>query len=323
MGQRETNELIRFACGENGSTRYADTTLHSSLNVGCIQVLTDATFDTLTDVPRGHRVSGPLDGAETERRQHCCLQPAGVMWRRIRNLLKRLIMLALSVGPRNNPGASAGLKDGLLAWYNFEANGNDSHTTARNLTVAGTPTYAAGKVNNAAFLDGSAELLFWRSDEVLQTPGPRTWAGWVYFDDLLADYSIAAIVNDSTANLLRLALDSANTRLKLYTPDGNITKGTIAATTWYFVVVTFNPATNTWTLDVNNSGTPASINDSIPSPSAAGDVFVMGVDGNGDAVYINTLKGGLDSWGFWGRILTAAELTSLYNSGNGKAYADL
>lgn len=48
MGQHATNDYIRAAIGEHGGTRFADTDAHTGGDWLAIQVLTDATFDTLT-----------------------------------------------------------------------------------------------------------------------------------------------------------------------------------------------------------------------------------------------------------------------------------
>ena len=231
-------------------------------------------------------------------------------------------MLCLSIGPKNDPGA-ASIKDGLLAWYDFE-NANDSHTTGRTLIAGENVVYGPN-----GLLDKSANMLAANNDflvydgPVLGPRGPRTWAGWVYFDDLSANHSVLAAIDSSAANIFKLAHTTAATgSLRLFTPDANATKGTFLANEWVFVAVKYDPSTNNWTLDVNDSGTPATAADSVPTV-AADDDFLFGAIGDGDANYIQAINGRLDSWGVWGRLLTAAELTSLYNTGNGKKYSTL
>ena len=65
------------------------------------------------------------------------------------------------------------------------------------------------------------------------------------------------------------------------------------------------------------------VNGSLVSTKTAGMVystakpFVIGADGDTTARYYN---GMIDEVGIWNRILTATEVTELYNSGSGKQY---
>ncbi|MDD5103330.1 MAG: LamG domain-containing protein, partial [Candidatus Peribacteraceae bacterium] len=90
--------------------------------------------------------------------------------------------------------------------------------------------------------------------------------------------------------------------------------------TWYFITVNFTRVGNV-TLYINGvskktvdiSALAASVNSSEP--------FVLGADTQ--ASLYRCFNGVLDSFSFSSRILTADEITWLYNSGNGRVYRDI
>ncbi|PWU16968.1 MAG: hypothetical protein C5B50_12260 [Verrucomicrobia bacterium] len=61
-------------------------------------------------------------------------------------------LLAAAASPRG----LAQLDQGLIAWYQFNGNGNDSSGNANNATAHGSPTYVPGPVGEATCLDGGS-----------------------------------------------------------------------------------------------------------------------------------------------------------------------
>lgn len=51
----------------------------------------------------------------------------------------------------------ADIKAGTLAFYRLESDGTDSSGNGRTITMTASPTFAAGKVNNAVTFDGSTQ----------------------------------------------------------------------------------------------------------------------------------------------------------------------
>ena len=91
-----------------------------------------------------------------------------------------------------------------------------------------------------------------------------------------------------------------------------------AAATWFFLVLWFDTTANTWNMTVNNSTTSSAATGSN-APSTSTTAFTFGAHAGPGAYY----DGRLDQWGFWKRVLTSAEKTYLYNSGNGRTYAEI
>lgn len=81
--------------------------------------------------------------------------------------------------------------------------------------------------------------------------------------------------------------------------------------TWYFVVITYQHATSTWRIGVND-GIPTAGVDAVTTTA---DLF--GIGGN------PTIDGFIDEFAIWDRNLTAGELTELYNNGDGMSYEDV
>jgi hypothetical protein len=95
------------------------------------------------------------------------------------------------------------------------------------------------------------------------------------------------------------------------------TLGSPSLSTWYFVVCWHNQAAATINICVNDGAVDSAARTAAISDTAAG--FIIGADG------FNTtnapVDGRIDEVGFWKRVLSAAEITELYNSGSGRNYA--
>lgn len=230
-------------------------------------------------------------------------------------------MLCLSIGMKQNPGDSAGIKDSLLAWWDFQTDGGDSHSTNRDLTLFDTPTFAAGKVGNAMSVTVAAANYAGSSDLVLTPKGPRTWAGWIYYADVTYDYPSFVMQAQSAGTLAKVAVvPGTPTQLALVINGSTASPltaevGPIVAETWYFLVVTYDGAGN-WTINLDN-GTAQALVDAPVTPNEDSG-FLLG-NSPGEIL----ANASFDSIGVWGRILTAAEQTALYNEGTGLAYAGL
>ncbi len=71
--------------------------------------------------------------------------------------------------------------ENLVAYYTFEGNVNDSSGHGHNGTIVGSPTYAAGYVNQAIALDGANDYVTVESVGI-DPCEPRSIAGWVKAD---------------------------------------------------------------------------------------------------------------------------------------------
>lgn len=226
------------------------------------------------------------------------------------------------------------LTDNLIVYYKCdEASGNllDAHSVGPyDLTDNNTVTSAAGKINTARQFTAANSESFSRADNAALSTGDIdfTWAGWAYFDSAPGGGNGHTLVSkwDIPGTQREYALvweNSGTSRLRFYVSSDGLanshvdadTLGVPSTGTWYFVVAWHDSVNNTINIQVND-GTVDSL------------AYSSGVrDGTG-ALYFGSLNdfasyyhdGRMDEWGFWKRVLTGAERTSLYNGGAGLAY---
>lgn len=95
--------------------------------------------------------------------------------------------------------------------------------------------------------------------------------------------------------------------------------GTIAEDTWYFIEVTYDHTTEVLSIALDR-GTPATRTSTPPNEEGiTADMRVGGTYGTG----INDFQGQISLIGFWERVLSSAELNTVYNAGIGTLYDDL
>ncbi len=231
-------------------------------------------------------------------------------------------------GSGTNPGTS-----NLEAWWNFEANGNDSSGNSRTLSNADLAlSYTTGLVGNAADSTAGNRYYLFRSDEAWMTPGGAFSIGaWVKFSDgqsgavqgIIGQFGGAGnrayYMRATSVGSIGFVVSSDGTATTSVASSVTATNG---ATGWYFVVGVFVPSTSltiyvgtgsSITTDTNTTSIPAGIH---PSSS----VFNVGTSENTSA---NTLIGQTDSAFFYSKALTADDVTWLFNGGAGRAFADL
>lgn len=222
-------------------------------------------------------------------------------------------------------GAPSALLTGLVSYWNLnETSGTraDSHGS-NDLTDNATVGNNTGKVSNAAdFVSANSEFLSHASNSDLQTGDiDFTFALWFYRTGSGSQVILAKDVDGSREYTLDVTGGGA---LRWYYSGGGevtfneISSATsISTDTWYFVVVWHDAAGNTWNIQVNN-GTADSIGTSGNAPPSASAVFEIGA-----REYVGAegfFDGRVDEVGFWKRVLTTDEKTSLYNSGSGTTY---
>lgn len=215
-------------------------------------------------------------------------------------------------------GSSSSLLDGLISYWKLdEASGTAVDSTGTNdLTAVNNPVATTGKIGNARqFVSASNQYL-----EVADNPSLNlqtiTWAGWVNLTTL----ALATIAGKAAVGLYewflryysstgRFQLLAAPNNVNLYTASAD-NFGAPSAGVWYFIVC-----------HVNSAGLVSiSINNGAANTTAMGGPMVSNtakfrLGSRSDDV--GKMNGVVDEAGLWNRELTAAEITSLYNSGNG------
>jgi hypothetical protein len=226
--------------------------------------------------------------------------------------------------PSGGSEDSALLTDLISYWKLDEASGTrvDSVTaTGNDLTDNNTVTSATGKVGDAAhFVNANDEWLSRTSNDSLRCGDiDFTWALWVKLTDKTKTYYI---LDKRTAGAIEYELYywQAGDRFSSTCTAGGLNDAILGSPTagvWYFVVLCHNAAANTWTMQFND-GTANSLDTGGTAPALTTGDFTLG-DSSGVAAG-NEFQGDIDEVGFWKRVLTAGEITSLYNAGSGVTY---
>ena len=225
--------------------------------------------------------------------------------------------------------AAGGIKDNLVAWYDLEETTGtrvDAHSTY-DLTENGTIGSITGVVGTAAYHTANdTNSLYHPDDAAFDITGDLTVAGWIDSSTIGAGYtSIIGKIN-GTGNQRSYLLYRSSSKLRfLVSSDGTSGGNTIAestasisANTWYFVVGVFkaNDVVELW-VDGASAVTPVAAPASLHSGTARLELFSFNDGG------VGTERANLDSVAIWSRALSSGEISTLYNSGSGVAYADL
>jgi hypothetical protein len=230
-----------------------------------------------------------------------------------------------------------GLLNALIAyWPGNEASGDllDAHTNDLDLTDTNTVTNATGKVYATArqYTVANSEY-HTKTDDTYLSVGDTdfTIAAWVYFDSFSKK---PAIVTKVTAGAYEydLSVSIVSNRFYLAVHDGTTTLvgnavansfGAPSTSTWYLVVAWHDSVNNTVNIQINNGDV-----DSVDTTGTPGDTsaaFCIGA--RGGAPTTDHMAGRIGPTMFWksaaggGGVLSTAQRTALYNSGNGLTYA--
>ena len=85
-------------------------------------------------------------------------------------------------------------------------------------------------------------------------------------------------------------------------------------TDWHMLMVQYNDATGTVSVSIDNGTVATSTGHNLTNTSNQANYFIMGADGATNESW----EGRLDETSIWNRVLTSAEITTIYNSGTGK-----
>jgi hypothetical protein len=232
------------------------------------------------------------------------------------------------INPYRFGGSSSTLKDGLVSWWSLnESSGtrSDSHGS-NDLVDSDTTGSATGKVGSAARIDSSAADKLTVESSSLQGGASFTVAGWIYLDSLNVSagawFGATSSVPFSSRSDWMWAFRSSSGLFQFYTSDGGwkslnaISFGTVSSGTWYHVTTWYDSDASTMSIKVNNGATDSRTSVTATHQSLATTLRVGGY-------HTNAFDGRVDELGFWSRVLTANEITELYNSGTGIGYSSL
>jgi hypothetical protein len=227
--------------------------------------------------------------------------------------------------------------DNLVAYWSLdEASGNaiDAHAAYDLTETSGTIASTTGKVGNARdFESGDTEHFRIADTADLRIADKAiTIAGWVNAESFGANRDIFSKFETTTGGVAEYLFAYQNSparfRFVVYDAAAGTTAtqatadnfGAPSTATWYFIVAWHDPTADQIAICVND-GTP-------DTAAHAGGVRVsaapllMGARWNGTSETLHW-DGLIDEFGFWNKVLSASEITWLYNSGNGRSYADI
>lgn len=213
-------------------------------------------------------------------------------------------------------------------WKLDEASGTrvDSHGT-NHLTDHNSVGSIGGKIGSAADFERDNVQFLSCPDSPGLSSGDADWtfAAWVNIESMPALMAIAGKHDGASiaGSEWLLSLTEAPNRFKfeVYQGAGNTTSltantfGQPSASTWYYVIVWHDSVNNQLGISVN-AGTPDTTSWSNGINDTSTD-FALAALSTGSASF----DGLLDEIGFWKRVLTSNERTTLYNSGNGLPYS--
>ena len=202
---------------------------------------------------------------------------------------------------------------GLLAYWNLENDGNDglgvSNMTATDVTFNGS---------EAVF--GTNGTLITPASALLDVTTDMTISAWVYATSFGNYYSIINhMVGGGGANGVNyhlIQVPSGQLVLMSQSDTGPAGGPFLSLNTWAHIVVTRDTAGN---VEFFKDGASYSTGTGPAPYSKPTATTQIGSRADNYSHWIGSIK----RVGIWGRILTGAEISYLYNSGSGRAYPDV
>jgi Concanavalin A-like lectin/glucanases superfamily len=219
------------------------------------------------------------------------------------------------VTPVAGGGGGSTLKTGLISFWELEdTSWTDSVTaTGNNLTGVSSPTVTTGKVGNGFNMTANGPYLT-HTDNASIRPFSTDWTsvGWVKQS---VGGNVCTILSCGSANNYIQILITAGGQVGMLVAAVVSLTSVILSTaltdnTWYFVVGRYTLSSKLLQLCVND-GAVSTATGTTDIANEAATLFIG--DTTADAV--------VDQIGFWKRVLTASEITQLYNGGAGLAYS--
>jgi len=217
-------------------------------------------------------------------------------------------------------------------WELEEASGIRTDSKASNdLSDMNTVPQGAGKLGNCADFDGTSEYLSITdaAQSNLDVPGNFSTSAWVKWETPppnSIDYPIVwkAFGGNGSYGLMYQSNGSGVKRIRMNLYDSNDPGGNVpyewlvtqTSGTWYHVAFTFIVSTSTAELYVDGVSQGTITNTLVNDINNSTATFNIGSDGLGTR-YANGL---IDEVGIWSKTLSPAEVSALYNSGDGIPY---
>lgn len=217
------------------------------------------------------------------------------------------------------------LTDNLVSYYKFDASNSNDSVGSNNGTDT-TITYSSGngKINNGAGFNGVASKISLGNSTTL-TPGAITIAAWINLTSLTGAPQICSrdYADSGNANTRNYQFRVFSSKIE-FIPFNASTNGDVAGATtlstgtWYYAVATWDGTTEKVYLNGAEDGSNA-FSGTLRSGGTS-NTFIGCAQNGGAGLNSDFFSGAIDEVAIWSRALSAAEITSLYNSGAGLQY---
>lgn len=229
-----------------------------------------------------------------------------------------------------NPLAEAGnipstLLNGLAAYWTLNETSStrfDSTSNHNDLTPENSPTSTTGMIGNALRkTTGSTQRLSIAHNSTLAFTSTMSLAFWVRSSSVAAG-TRAGVFARGTTNTTIVDFQTGQLNWALGTGLGTLAfKGSfLSANTWTHTVMTYDGTqtgnSNRVQFYKNGVSTPPSFVGTIPATCTDNQTLYVGWD----SPEAGGITVDVDEFGLWNRTLTAAEASTLYNSGTGLSY---
>jgi hypothetical protein len=197
------------------------------------------------------------------------------------------------------------MNDNAASTVVIDDSGNGKNGTAMQNTSI---LHTAGKINGALTFNGTTDYV--NVGNVVGT-GAYTKVAWVkrdagnYFNNIISSDNLSHALYAPSSQSFKLSAGHADPYTQVQDPtplDVNV---------WYFVAVTFDPAVSSGRMVLYKNGQKVSEASSVPTQSASTATYI------GRFYTGYSFKGAIDDVMMFNRALTADEITTLYNQGNG------
>lgn len=208
------------------------------------------------------------------------------------------------------------LTNNLVAYWRMEeASGNriDSTGGGSTLTAVNGPISTVGKIASSALLVKAS------SQSLQRTTGPNTL-------NQSADFTVTLWVNPSSAHgtndyvwcngtnqVPAFFINPGNSGVFTFGTGTNAIGDAVSIGSWHFVACRYNATTFVGEIRVDGGNW---ITGTSTSPTPTGTGILFGIRNDGTRIW----DGAVDEAGLWSRRLSDAEVTQLYNMGQGLTY---
>jgi len=221
-------------------------------------------------------------------------------------------------GDSGSTGDGGAIAQSLEGYWPLDGDGTDHSGKGRNLTLAGSPPFAAGLVGSALALTGNAnQFATAASTSAFDFPGPFSLQIWVRYNALTSEQTLLEKFVGQTGPGWSLTTADNTKALfiwgatKFVGPSGT---GGATVSTWHQVFIRRGASGFDVFFDSVSVGSAA--DETIPTSSSE---LLIGRRNPADGRGGFPVDGKLDEIAIWSRALETSEIEFLYNAGAGRA----